>query len=117
MSPFFEDIIMQFYAYLLLNAVVVLAAIWLSWHSVKKLSSFVTFLCALATRVYQAFQSSYQANPSDTKSGATRVSTRIVAQDSRDADSETKILTSFLESVDYSDYESPAYLRKGILVH
>lgn len=108
---------MQFYAYLLLNAVVVLAAIWLSWHSVKKLSSFVTFLCALATRVFQAFQSSYQANPSDTKSGATRVSTRIVAQDSRDADSETKILTSFLESVDYSDYESPSYLRKGILVH
>ncbi len=108
---------MQFYVYLLLNAVVVLAAIWLSWHSVKKLSSFVTFLCALTTRVYQAFQLSYQAKPSDRKLGATRVSTQPVAQDSHDTDSETRILTSFLESVDYSDYESPAYLRKGILFH
>lgn len=108
---------MQFYAYLLLNAVVVLAAIWLSWYSLKKLSSFVTSISPLTTRVLQAFQSSFKAKPSDTKSGATRVSTRLVAQDSRDTDSETKILTSFMESVDYSEYESPAYLRKGILVH
>lgn len=90
---------------LLLDAFVVFLAITLFWFALKQCASFFVY----------SFKRIQQLKRILRKSGATPIAEK--QQTLRSIQTETRLLTSFPEPRDWSQYHSPAYLRKGIIVH
>ena len=104
---------MKIVSYLLLDAFVVFLAIALFWVALKKCASF-----------FSSFKlvKHLKLKPKTNKKKSLRqrsCATPIVEKqpEPRETQAETKLLTPFPELRDWSQYNSPAYLRKGVLIH
>lgn len=106
---------MKTISYLLLDAFVVFLAIALFWVVLKKCASF--FTCSF--KLVKQFKLKPKADEKKSLRQSRSCATPIVEKQSepREMQAETKLLTPFPELRDWSQYDSPAYLRKGVLIH
>ena len=101
---------MQNLTYLLLDAFVVFLALALVWATLKRCFSFVSSTVKLAKHLKSKVKVDKEPVFREVRSCATRI-------DQTTPEAETKLLTPFPELFNWSQYDSPAYLRKGNLVH
>ncbi|MFC1337402.1 MAG: hypothetical protein G8D89_16450 [gamma proteobacterium symbiont of Clathrolucina costata] len=104
---------MKTFLYLLLDAFVVFLAIALIWVLLRKGASFLS--CSFKLLKQLKFKREEKPNLRQPRSCATPIERE--SQDSMAVLVETKILTPLQEFTDWSQYDSPAYLRKGIIIH
>lgn len=95
---------------ILLDAFVVFLAFALIWATLKKCFSFASSTVKLAKNLNSKVKVDKEPVFREVRSCATRI-------DQPTPESETKLLTPFPELFNWSQYDSPAYLRKGKLVH
>ena len=106
---------MKTISYLLLDAFVVLLAITLFWLLLNKCASFVT--CSF--KLVRQFKFKSKADEEKCLRQSRSCATPIVEKQPEplEMQAETKLLTPFPELRNWSQYDSPAYLRKGVLIH
>lgn len=111
----------QFSSNYLLNGFVVLLVLVIAWFFLKHIASIVIGFGTLVGRILAKVIGRNQKNLHVAKSGATRIKEelpkRIVEIDSRAMQTQPKNLASVKEAQDWTLYETPTYVRKGIVFH
>lgn len=106
---------MKTFIYLLLDAFVVFLVIALLWIVFKKCKT-----CFNSTiRVAKTLRRNVKAGKKKCIQQAVACTTPIkeIPNNLNELKNETKQITSFQEQRDWSQYDSPAYLRKGVFIH
>lgn len=100
---------------LLLDAFVVFLVIALFWVVLKRCDSFFACLFKLVKQFKLKPQTDEKNSLCQPRSCATLIAEEQL--EPREMQAETKLLTHFPELRDWSQYDSPAYLRKGVFIH
>jgi hypothetical protein len=95
---------MQYLAYILIDSLFLIVALAIAWFSIKSLVRSVESINANWRNMH--------------RHGATRIQESMPARLARDTHVfECHIVTPITEPQDWQIYDSPTYLRRGILIH
>ena len=106
---------MKTLSYLLLDAFVVFLALAILWYIYKKCASVVTCSTKVAKQLFVKRKTDKKKSLRQARSGATPVKDKPI--ESCEMQAETRILTPARDPIDWSQYDSPAFMRKGVLIH
>ena len=104
---------MKTITYLFLDAFVVFLMLAIFWFVTRKITSILSF----SYKLLKQFFHRRSEKKNFRQSGSCATPNDCVSDASLGAIVETKVLTPLQELSDWSQYESPAYMRKGIIIH